>query len=242
MMSPNFPALLEAIIQNWYHILILIGILVYSLRAPIPLSRGIWRPSIITLAGTIICIVSFFSLVIHESYFIYGAYIYIIGVTGDLLDGRTAREYSEKHGRKHYTSFRAAFFAKGRTDYGALWDSTNDKIKAIPVLFYVGWDLAGRGDFFLPGLIAMMIVIDGASGVRKLFKFESNIVSGSNHSGKAGKAKTFVQQLSLIPWMFLDLFGDFVLFVFLLAALILTFLSVGNHLRSERYEDIRQPQ
>ena len=223
-MSSNFSELLEALSQNWRLVLAFVSILVYAKFGPIPRSYKWWCPSMVTLSGSLLRLFSFFVLLIHPPTFVIGAFVYALGAGFDVIDGRLAR----KNGNavKAFPSFRKAFFHGGKTDYGAIWDSSNDKATLIPIYIYVSLDMLCRGYKLIALIFTLSALVDLVSGLRKLTEFKEKLHTGGNHSQRVGKAKSWVQQLSLIPWVFLSLVGEVTLLVSVSTALLLTVGSV----------------
>jgi len=232
-MSHYLLTLQETITENWIIIISLISIVAYGKWGFLPISRGYWCPNMVTLIGTIICLISFFGLLIHKSTFLIGTFIYTLGAISDLIDGRLARAYPSES--KTFSSFKQAFFYGGKSDYGAIWDSSHDKAKVVPTYTYVSIIMFMNGEFFISLLFISIALIDLGSGIRKIKEFKQQLKSGNNHSKDIGKAKAWLQQLVFIPLFLISIVGKWALILSLIITLFLTVGSVVARFISKRH-------
>ena len=235
-MSPNLSTLWVELSQNWYLVLLFLGTLVYGKFGPVPASRGLWCPNIVSLIATITCLIGYYVFIVDMQLIAIGILIYTAGGILDAVDGRIGRKHDGVHGKKDFTSFKEAFLHRGTSDYGAIWDSSHDKLRVVLIYSHVSWMAFSTGHIIVGVLFTVVTLTDLISGIRKISTFRSHLKTGVNHSQEVGKVKAWAQQLVLLPWVFLPLAGEVVLISMLGITLSLTVGSIVVRLVTEHYK------
>jgi len=242
-MSIDLPALIEGLVKYWY-ILPSVFVLLYAFYGPLPVSRRWWWwcPNMASLWATFVCLFSYFVLFVGMNMPGEAILFYTWGASFDIIDGRLAREHDIIVGSttKHFTSPLAIFFHGGTSWFGAIWDSSNDKVRVIIIYAYICYIAFHQNLILIGSLFATIALIDLLSGIRKIYKtWKKEVIKPIGRWRLVGQIKTWVQQIALIFFILLPLLGEAICIVILVSALGLTLGSIATVVIAERYTKYR---
>lgn len=205
----------------WFACFVSSLIVLYGIRGPLPKSgalSGWWCPNMVTLLATILCLFAYFGFYVALSSIAMTLVIYTLGAILDAVDGRLARSWTSENPDVQQ---KAGFFFPGCSEWGALWDSSNDKLRIILIYSHGVWVAGGLVAF----LFALIVLVEISSGIERIFSYKIRQSNGGNHSKWVGKIKAWAQQLCLIPWVFREEIDSCLLLGSLFVVLMLTLAS-----------------